>query len=155
MEVTYRSLLVITILGVATMGFGSAILVSPGAILSDGTAGTNDPTPTAGGTSESGTDGCPELEAATTNVQEADTDGDGIPDWLEETTEKLDPTTVDTDGDGTPDAQEDIDGDGLSVGEEVAASTIVGIEDTDEDRLTDGAEVERHCTDPLDRKSVV
>ena len=156
MGITRRSILVLAVLGVATVGLGSAILVGLGPISADGMAGssgdTNATTPTAGGTNATtptGSDAsdCPGVEQVTADRE--DTDADGVPDWYEEEIAELDSATADTDDDGTPDAQEDIDGDGLPVGTEIAADTVVGLRDTDGDGLDDGEEVQRYCTDPV------
>ena len=92
-----------------------------------------------------------------------DTDGDGIPDGLEEQYFPGDLTklgTGDFDGDGVNDPQEiadgtdptkaDEDGDGLNDGEEKANGTDPHNADTDGDGLSDGDEVNIHGTDPLD-----
>ena len=80
----------------------------------------------------------------------ADTDGDGVPDMVEWGTRVLDPTLADTDADGAADGAEDIDGDGLSSLEELAAGTYLDEADTDGDGLGDGDEVARGA-DPLVR----
>jgi len=72
---------------------------------------------------------------------------------LDDSTERgisaLDPADSDTDGDGTPDSADDIDGDTLSVSAELDNGTEIGLQDTDDDGLTDGAEVKIYSTDPL------
>lgn len=80
----------------------------------------------------------------------ADTDGDGVPDMIEWGTRVLDPTLADTDDNGVADGAEDIDGDGLSSLEELAAGTYLDEADTDGDGLGDGDEVARG-TNPLVR----
>ncbi len=52
----------------------------------------------------------------------ADADGDGIPNFLEPSTD-TNPNASDSDGDGTPDGDEDPDGDGLTNLEELALGT--------------------------------
>ncbi|WP_318570741.1 vWA domain-containing protein [Salinigranum marinum] len=79
-----------------------------------------------------------------------DTDGDGLPDAFESRYPGIDPTVADTDGDGTADAADDLDGDGLSTGDERARGTEIGTTDTDDDGLRDGPEVNTHGTDPTD-----
>lgn len=92
----------------------------------------------------------------------ADSDGDGIPDGLEENITRTDPYNPDSDGDGLSDGLEvhtyrtnplgsDSDGDGLSDGQEILtpgrrSDPLRG--DTDEDGISDGEEVLRG-TDPL------
>jgi hypothetical protein len=78
----------------------------------------------------------------------ADTDSDGVPDMDEWATRVLSPWVADTDDNGVGDGDEDIDGDGLSSLEELAAGTHIGDADTDGDGLDDGDEVAR-STDPL------
>jgi outer membrane protein OmpA-like peptidoglycan-associated protein len=68
-----------------------------------------------------------------------DADGDGIPAWL-------DPDEV-----GGPTT--DTDGDGLTDDEEAALGTDPADEDSDDDGLTDGVEVNQTDTDPLDEDS--
>jgi hypothetical protein len=88
-----------------------------------------------------------------------DNDRDGVPDELEPLL-GLDPNNSDTDGDGIPDGLEDFDNDGLSNAGEVLLGTDPrnpdtngngirdGDEDSDGDGLTDGDEV-RRGTNPL------
>lgn len=91
----------------------------------------------------------------------ADTDGDGLPDAVEEEL-GTDPAKADTDGDGlndldevlgggdplTADAALDNDGDGLTTAEEIEAGTNIGNADTDGDGVNDGMEIAQG-TDPL------
>lgn len=89
----------------------------------------------------------------------ADEDNDGVPDELEPSL-GLDPDNSDTDGDGIPDGLEDFDNDGLTNAGEILVGTdprnpdtngngiLDGDEDTDGDSLTDGAEVQLG-TNPL------
>jgi thiol-disulfide isomerase/thioredoxin len=92
--------------------------------------------------------------------QDADTDGDGLPD-SQEATLGLDPNKADTDGDGMNDGDEvalgtdpkstDTDGDGLLDGEEGQYGADPLVVDTDADGYTDRDEVfEGH--DPADEK---
>ena len=95
-----------------------------------------------------------------TDLNVADTDGDGIEDGPEVNTHETDPLSADTDGDGLADGVEvneqgtnpteaDTDGDGLTDGAEVTThGTDPTSTDTDGDGLTDGAEVTRYGTDP-------
>jgi len=105
------------------------------------------------------------IDAVEINGVSLDTDGDGIPDFLDDDSD-ADGTpdsvegTADADSDGIPDFQDadsvgggslDSDGDGLS---DNAESTTTGTDpnnpDTDGDGLSDGDEVNTHGTDPLD-----
>jgi len=73
-------------------------------------------------------------------VAATDADGDGIPAGVEAAL-GLDPTRSDTDGDGVQDADEDPDGDRLTVGFELRESgTDPGSADTDRDGIRDGVE---------------
>ena len=95
-----------------------------------------------------------------TELDTADTDGDGLADGPEVNTHETDPLTADTDGDGLADGVEvndlgsnpsetDTDGDGLADGVEVTKhGTNPTKADTDGDGLEDGAEVRIHETDP-------
>ena len=106
---------------------------------------------------------------------QVDSDGDGIPDALEDRNQngrfdganETDPYSADTDGDGIPDGVEDsnqngqldrgetdprtadTDGDGIDDDEEAAAGTDPLNPDTDEDGIPDGVELEIG-TDPTD-----
>ncbi|MGJ8696565.1 MAG: hypothetical protein ACSHYF_09620 [Verrucomicrobiaceae bacterium] len=73
---------------------------------------------------------------------DADTDGDLIPDSVENTITGLNPNF--------PDASGDIDNDNLSNIEEFYLGTNIELDDTDGDGLKDGAEVNTHKTDPFD-----
>ena len=91
----------------------------------------------------------------------ADTDDDGLNDYAELYTYPTDPLVADTDGDGmndgyeithdllnsTPDA--DLDSDGLTNLAEFIAQTNPRDNDTDNDLLWDGWEVNRYQTNPL------
>lgn len=108
-------------------------------------------------------DNCP-IDA---NVDQADSDGDGIGDACEDRYDRrdtdgdgvpdvddafpLDPTEwLDTDGDGIGNNRDtDDDGDGLSDVDELARGTDPLNADTDGDGLSDGDEVNVHGTDPL------
>jgi hypothetical protein len=102
-----------------------------------------------------------------TDLDIADTDGDGLSD-LFEYENQTDPlqtsdTTQDSDGDGldllaeqaqgTSALVADTDEDGLSDGEEVTLGTDPLSQDSDEDGLLDGDEVQTHQTDPLNDDS--
>ncbi|EMA07828.1 hypothetical protein C437_08898 [Haloarcula vallismortis ATCC 29715] len=77
----------------------------------------------------------------------SDTDGDGLSDGFEYRNDQFDPLDADTDGDGTTDASGDLDGDGLTNGEEAQRGTLVDRPDTDGESLNDSRETELG-TDP-------
>ena len=79
-----------------------------------------------------------------------DTDGDGLSDGYEFSYTLTDPLLWDTYGDGIGDADRDSDGDGLSNMEELLLGTHPGEHDTDGDGLSDYEEVRVHFTDPLE-----
>ena len=90
-------------------------------------------------------------------VNGADTDGDGIQDWMKD---RLMASASDSDGDGIKDRDEilihfsnplaaDTDGDGLSDKDELALGTDLNNPDTDGDGLSDGDEVHGAGSDPL------
>ena len=79
----------------------------------------------------------------------ADTDGDGLNDYDEFVILGTSPLLVDTDQNGISDAAEDFDGDGLTNQEENTYGTSPWEEDTDEDGLPDGEEANAYGTDPL------
>lgn len=98
--------------------------------------------------------------AATVLSLDNDLDRDGLDDALEEEL-GTDPENADTDGDGLPDGAEvdehgtdplnaDTDGDSLSDGDEVLEHSTDPLQrDTDSDGLSDGAEINQFRTDPL------
>lgn len=79
----------------------------------------------------------------------ADTDGDGLSDYEEIFVLRTDPAKKDTDDNGIDDGDEDTDGDGLTNLEELALRTNPAKADTDGDGLSDGDEVSLYKTDPL------
>ncbi|MDZ7731531.1 MAG: hypothetical protein U5K37_12405 [Natrialbaceae archaeon] len=109
-------------------------------------------------------------DTSRTELQSADTDGDGLNDYFEQSILGTDPSVRDTDGDGTSDAAEDHDDDRLTAREEqregsdphapdsdgddlndsieLALETNVSNPDTDGDRLSDSYEVSILRTDP-------
>lgn len=79
----------------------------------------------------------------------ADSDGDGLDDFYEVFVTYTDPTLVDSDNNGVSDADEDFDKDGLTNIQERDRETDPYNDDTDEDGLKDGDEVNTYKTDPL------
>ena len=84
-----------------------------------------------------------------TDKTQADTDGDGLSDYWEIMKLKTDPLNTDTDGNGISDAEEDADHDGLSNMLEIQLGTNPLKADTDEDGLSDGDEVNVYNTSPI------
>jgi len=89
-----------------------------------------------------------------------DSDGDGLPDWVEDLL-GTDPYNPDTDGDGLPDGDDsdpkgigavDTDGDGLSDDDEVSLGSDPNDPDSDHDGVNDLDEF-KAGTDPLDADS--
>jgi hypothetical protein len=103
-----------------------------------------------------------------TDPNNPDSDGDGLSDGIEINETLTDPLDADSDDGGVDDGDEinqgtdpnngsddnseglDSDSDGLTDSQERALGTDPNDSDTDEDGLTDGAEVFTHGTDPLD-----
>lgn len=65
----------------------------------------------------------------------------------------FDPLSSDTDGDGVSDDQEDNDGDGLTILQELDLGTYLWTDDSDMDGIKDGDEVNVYETDPLNPDS--
>ncbi len=89
-------------------------------------------------------------------VDGADSDTNGVQDWMEQALQN----GADTDADGIPDVDEinvwhtnpllpDTDGDGLKDGEELGLGTDPTQADTDDDGISDGTELSQAFTDPL------
>lgn len=84
-----------------------------------------------------------------TNLNNKDTDSDGLLDGYEVLTLGTDPLKADTDGNGVKDSDEDADGDKLTNLEEYKLDTSPINPDTDGDGLNDYEEVYTYHTDPL------
>ncbi|MFX0115731.1 MAG: DOMON domain-containing protein, partial [Candidatus Hodarchaeota archaeon] len=101
----------------------------------------------------------PDEQSWGTDPNDNDTDDDGLSDgweayWEVQNGSKqspiyYDPTEYDTDGDGINDALEDYDLDGIDSLREAAEGTSPFSEDTDNDGLSDGDELDIYGTDPL------
>lgn len=85
-----------------------------------------------------------------TNINNVDTDGDGLPDGYEVMTLGTDPLKADSDDNGTTDGQEDADSDALNNLREYQLGTDPNKADTDDDGLTDCEEVNTYNTNPLE-----
>lgn len=83
------------------------------------------------------------------DLNNPDTDGDGLPDGYEVITLDTDPVEVDTNENGVSDADEDFDNDNLNNLGEYKNKTGPFNPDTDDDGLFDGDEVKKYKTDPL------
>ncbi len=145
-------------------GYDETDAVFPGLVLEYHFGFGSDPSKT--DTDGDGLSDSAELELGT-NPARSDTDGDGLPDGAEVAAE-TDPLDPDTDGDLLPDGWEtdrgldpldpadgnsDLDGDGLTLGEEVSVHrTNPACWDADGDGLSDGAEIAAE-TDPCARDS--
>lgn len=84
-----------------------------------------------------------------TDLYNADTDGDGLPDGHEFFIVGTDYLIYDTLGEGMSDGEYDLDEDGLNNLKEYEIGTHPWEADCDSDLLTDGEEVTIHGTDPL------
>ncbi len=112
---------------------------------------TETPTPTPiDETLDSDGDGIPDYleEEIGTNPNDPDSDGDGLNDMLELMI-GYEPTLADSDGNGIFDGDEDFDYDGLSNISELNLGTEMLYEDTDYDNLIDGDEISVYGTNPL------
>lgn len=94
-------------------------------------------------------DGIPDAleEYIGTDPAKQDSDGDGLTDYEERMYFQYDPLKRDTDGDGTEDGNEDFDGDGLTNLTEKSGGTSPILRDTDGDGLDDNEEP-TYNTDP-------
>lgn len=96
-------------------------------------------------------DGLPDFveEQIGTDINKEDTDGDGLTDYQEYYVLGTDPLVYDSVTEGVSDADADCDSDGLSNIREFELGTKPFNPDTDNDGLTDGDEVNIYGTDPL------
>lgn len=111
---------------------------------------TETPTPTPiDETLDSDGDGIPDYleEEIGTNPNDPDSDGDGLDDLLELLI-GYDPIVPDSDSNGILDGEEDLDEDGLSNISELVLGTDMTLEDFDGDDLIDGYEVNICGSDP-------
>ncbi len=83
-----------------------------------------------------------------TDINNPDTDGDGLTDYQEVVETNTSPCQEDSDEDGIPDAQEDADGDGLPNGQEYEIGTGAIFVDSDFDDLLDYDEINTYYTNP-------
>lgn len=84
-----------------------------------------------------------------TDKTKEDTDGDGLSDYWEIAKFKLDPLKCDTDENGVIDGEEDADKDGLTNALEIQNGTNPLKADTDEDGISDAEEVNVYQTSPV------
>ena len=84
-----------------------------------------------------------------TDVNNSDTDDDGLTDHTEVYMTGTDPTKYDSVTEGVSDFDADNDNDGLSNGTEIELGTDPMNSDTDGDELSDGEEINTYGTDPL------
>lgn len=84
-----------------------------------------------------------------TQIDNSDSDNDGLPDPYEYFLLKTNPLKLDTDNNGVSDCDEDSDNDKLTNLEEYKLKTNIFSNDSDEDGLLDGEEVHEYETDPL------
>ncbi len=96
-------------------------------------------------------DGLPDYleEAFGTDPENPDTDGDGLSDYTECIEIISDPLNPDSDDNGIPDGEEDADADGLTNIREVELGTDLSDADTDADGLTDAEEADVYDTNPV------
>lgn len=84
-----------------------------------------------------------------TDTQKEDTDDDGLTDYEEFYLTGTDPTVYDSITKGVSDSDADTDGDGLNNRKELELETNPLIKDSDKDGLTDGKEINTYGTEPL------
>lgn len=96
-------------------------------------------------------DGLPDIveNEIGTNPELTDTDGGGLDDYYELLVTYTDPLNPDTDDNGIPDVDEDFDEDGLTNLQEYELGTDPWTYDSDDDGLSDGGEINTYGTDPL------
>ena len=86
-----------------------------------------------------------------TDINNKDSDSDGMSDREEVYITGTDPRVVDSDDNGIPDTDEDLDKDGLVNFDELVYGTSPFSADTDFDDLSDLEEIKQYFTDPLIR----
>ncbi|HHX57963.1 MAG TPA: hypothetical protein GX710_08105, partial [Clostridiales bacterium] len=84
-----------------------------------------------------------------TNYNKTDTDGDGLSDYEEYYLSETDPLLTDTNNNGVLDGNEDKDDDGIINIEELAIGTAINDNDSDNDGLEDGTEINTYQTNPM------
>ena len=84
-----------------------------------------------------------------TDLNNPDTDGDGLTDYQEVYITGTDPTKYDSVTEGVSDADADSDSDGLTNAQEIELGTDPRNDDTDNDGLSDYDEINIYGTDPL------
>lgn len=96
-------------------------------------------------------DGLPDFieDYSGTDPQNKDTDGDGLADSVEAGIPGCSADSFDYDGNGVSDADEDCDGDGLTNQEEIQRGTDPVVSDSDNDGLKDKEEIDTYGTDPI------
>ncbi|MCH5273951.1 MAG: cellulose binding domain-containing protein, partial [Lachnospiraceae bacterium] len=82
------------------------------------------------------------------DINNVDTDGDGLSDYQELYEIGTNPLVKDTDNNGIDDFMDDLDGDGISNGDEIRYNTDPCHDDTDFDGLSDYDEIYIYHTDP-------
>lgn len=88
-----------------------------------------------------------EINKYQTSINEKDTDSDGLSDYVE-VKYGLNPLLKDSNGDGVDDYNSDLDEDGLKNGDEIINKTEMNIMDTDNDGLSDNDEIKKYKTNP-------
>lgn len=108
---------------------------------------------TIGANTDSDNDGIYDVieEYIGTDINKADTDGDGLTDYQEVVELGTDPLKVDTDDNGISDYNEDADNDGISNGKEYEIGTDPTNNDSDSDGLLDNEELTGYNTSPTNK----
>lgn len=100
---------------------------------------------------DSDSDGLPDIyeNMIGTDLNNPDTDGDGLTDYQEVYITGTNPTKYDSVTEGVSDADADSDSDGLTNAQEIELGTDPRNDDTDNDGLSDYDEINIYGTDPL------